>query len=545
MTRKQAYAERVKDRQRRRLTDALTLRWTHYIPHSPTPKQRVFLGLPHREAFYGGAAGGGKSDALLMGALQHVDVPSYSAIIFRKTIEDAFRRDSIGDRLIQWLSDFPEVERRGNKWWFPTASAPATIEIAGLRDELTKYKYQGAQYQYIAFDELTQFWASDYLYLRSRNRRPRCPYHGGRVTDGVPDPLPDDPGCPSCIEFAELSRVPLRVRAAANPGGVGHRWVKQRFDIGPWVIGHDKRGEPIHQLDDKGNIRYVGRHKSRPFIPALVWDNPYLDQREYADALEELDPVTRAQLKHGDWSSSTDGRIKARWISRFTYDQVSRTVTLIGRNKPPINLRSCRIYLVADLAASSREGPGDAQIYVNREPSWTVIGTFALTPCGNLLWIDMLRFQRELPAVYKGIKQQFHRCRELFRVTPSFIAVDANGLGVGILQALEQAGAPVHPMYASADKLIRATDSIRRAERGRFFLPEQAPWLSDLEDELFTWTGHPHEQADQIDVFGMAGTVATEIFLDKIPERFLDPTERNPLDPDLGKESFLDRPSVI
>ena len=59
--------------------------WSPYIPHQPTPKQREFLSLTDREAFYGGAAGGGKSDALLMGALQYVHVPNYAAILFRRT----------------------------------------------------------------------------------------------------------------------------------------------------------------------------------------------------------------------------------------------------------------------------------------------------------------------------------------------------------------------------------------------------------------------------------------------------------------------------
>ena len=91
------------------IRNALRLRTTPYMPHEATPKQRLFLLLPNKEAFYGGAAGGGKSDALLLGALQYVDVPSFSAIIFRKTVEDAFRRDAIGDRLRSWMYDLPGV----------------------------------------------------------------------------------------------------------------------------------------------------------------------------------------------------------------------------------------------------------------------------------------------------------------------------------------------------------------------------------------------------------------------------------------------------
>lgn len=66
------------------LRTALTPKMTKYIPHTPTPKQAAFMLLDSQEAFYGGAAGGGKSDALLMCALQYVDVPGYSSILFER-----------------------------------------------------------------------------------------------------------------------------------------------------------------------------------------------------------------------------------------------------------------------------------------------------------------------------------------------------------------------------------------------------------------------------------------------------------------------------
>ena len=55
---------------------------TRWIPHTPTAKQQLFLECEAKEAFYGGAAGGGKTDALLMAALAHVDVPGYAALLF-------------------------------------------------------------------------------------------------------------------------------------------------------------------------------------------------------------------------------------------------------------------------------------------------------------------------------------------------------------------------------------------------------------------------------------------------------------------------------
>ena len=73
------------------MLELLAPRSLKYSPHMPTPKQQVFMNLTIREAFFGGAAGGGKSDALLMDALQYVDVKGYSAIIFRKSFTDLIK----------------------------------------------------------------------------------------------------------------------------------------------------------------------------------------------------------------------------------------------------------------------------------------------------------------------------------------------------------------------------------------------------------------------------------------------------------------------
>ena len=86
-----------------RLKSLLKPKMTKYIPHEPTPKQQAFLLLPHREAFYGGAAGGGKSEALLMAALQYVDVPGYAALLLRKTYQDLMLPNALMDRSEQWL----------------------------------------------------------------------------------------------------------------------------------------------------------------------------------------------------------------------------------------------------------------------------------------------------------------------------------------------------------------------------------------------------------------------------------------------------------
>ncbi len=196
--------------------------------------------MQDREAFYGGQVGGGKSDALLMGALMYADVPGYSAMIFRRTFSDLSQPDALIPRSHEWLGPTPaKWSEQKHSWTFPSG---ATLSFGYMAHENDKYNYQGSAAQYYGWDELTQFEESQYLYLLSRLRR------------------------------RANSPVPLRVRSASNPGNIGHEWVYERFVVGP-----------------------------HPFVPASLDDNPHLATEEYRKNLEELDDVTRAQLLEGQW----------------------------------------------------------------------------------------------------------------------------------------------------------------------------------------------------------------------------------------------------
>ena len=242
-------------------------RLTKYIPHAPTPKQAAFLLLPHLEAFYGGAASGGKSDGLLMAGLQYVDVPRYAALILRRTFKDLALPGALMDRAFEWLrpSD-AQWDDTETTWRFPSG---ATLTFGYLASENDKYRYQSSEFQYIAFDELTGFSETQYRYLFSRLRR----------RAGV--------------------NVPLRMRSASNPGGIGHDWVQRYFNI---------HTDPI-----TGILR--GGLNGRLFIPALKSDNPHIDQASYTESLSRLDPITRAQLAEGDWSArQSGGKFKREWF---------------------------------------------------------------------------------------------------------------------------------------------------------------------------------------------------------------------------------------
>lgn len=248
------------------------IKWSKYIPHEPTRRQRVFLKLNRKESLYGGAAGGGKSDALLMAALQYVDVPGYSAILFRKTFSDLNLAEALIPRAREWLTATDaKWDAQNHTWHFPSG---AQLSFGYLDQEGDEYRYQGAAFQFIGFDELTQHKQKKYKYLFSRLRR------------------------------LKSNVVPLRMWSSSNPGGIGHAWVKRNFII-PWR----KRGRRLLRDDEVGS----------EFIPAKVSDNPHLDVDEYIDSLGYLDEVTMAQLLDGDWDVTDDNALVYHPFDRSTH----------------------------------------------------------------------------------------------------------------------------------------------------------------------------------------------------------------------------------
>lgn len=132
----------------------LTPRLNKYIPHDPlTPgmenyRQAAFLLLDVEEAFYGGSAGSGKSDALLIGALQEAETPGYAALLLRRSYQDLALPSALMDRSHEWLQP-TDAHWDGSTftWKFPnpatrTGAGGATITFGYLAAERDKYRYQ-------------------------------------------------------------------------------------------------------------------------------------------------------------------------------------------------------------------------------------------------------------------------------------------------------------------------------------------------------------------------------------------------------------------
>ena len=227
-----------------------------YCPEAPSLTQKVFLRTYALEALFGGAAGGGKSSALLMAALQYVDVPGYSAILFRRTYADLALPGAIMDRFTSWIANYDDVRWNSNNYTavFPSG---ARISFGYLNNQQDYLRYKGAEFQFIGMDEVTEIRESDYRYLFSRLRRPAK---------------------------GQLSQVPLRMRSASNPAP---NWVRQRFIV-------------------------EGREQGRIFVPSKLHDNPGIDADSYRQALQALDPVERRRLEEGDWWTTSLGTLFER-----------------------------------------------------------------------------------------------------------------------------------------------------------------------------------------------------------------------------------------
>ena len=218
-----------------------------------TGPQTDFLAAPERDVLYGGAAGGGKSYAMLIDPLRFAHKAAHRALILRRSMPEL--RELIDKSRELYPKAFPgckykEVEKL---WNFPSG---AKVEFGFLERDADVYRYQGQAYSWIGFDEITHLPTEfGWNYLASRLR----------TTDPEITPY---------------------MRCTANPGGVGATWVKKRY-----IDPHPP------------NESFVGEDKlSRKFIPARLDDNPYLaEDGRYEEMLQALPPTQRKQLLEGNW----------------------------------------------------------------------------------------------------------------------------------------------------------------------------------------------------------------------------------------------------
>lgn len=407
-------------------TQALeALRLNKYIPHFPTSKQAYALLLPHLEVFFGGSAGPGKSDWLLMSALQYVDMPGYAAILFRRTFAELSKPDALMERAHNWLRH-TDAHWQSNRHTYVFPSG-AQLVFSHLENESSIYEHQSAAYQMIGFDETTSFTERMYRFLFSRLRR----------LTGFP--------------------VPLRMRGASNPGGIGHGWVRQRF--------------------------MVERDPSRAFVPARQLDNPHLDVTAYEHSLAQLDPVTRQRLLAGDWDITEEGKLfKQHWFKIVPdWPRVGRVVRFWD-------------FAATEEKVTSRGG-------AMNDPDWTC--GLKVAEYHGQYWIIDLQRERLTP---KGVEDLVMQTAQLDgRNVDIWLEQEPGSSGKAVIDDYQRRvlrGYAVYAQRPTGSQVERAKPASSAAEAGNIALVE-GPWNREFLEELGLFPGGAHD--DQ--VIALAGGV--------------------------------------
>lgn len=278
-------------------------------PIRPQPgPQEQFLSTPADVAFYGGAAGGGKTFALLMDLLRGIEDPNFRAVIFRRESTQITTEGGLWDtsqNMYRALDGVP-VASPHHKWEFPSG---AVVAMRHLQHEKHKYAHQGGQYSVIDFDELPHFTETQFIYLMSRNR-----------SDADMDPY---------------------VRATMNPDADSwvYKWVRPFLEDDGITPDKSKCGTLRWFTIEENDLLWVDEDwrdedgqppKSFTFIPATLDDNPALLEKNprYKSDLRAQSEHDQQRLLKGLWvSEQKKAFFRNHRIRHITRDQVPDGLT--------------------------------------------------------------------------------------------------------------------------------------------------------------------------------------------------------------------------
>lgn len=405
----------------------------------PLPSQERALRSSVYELLFGGAAGPGKSTYLVMAPLRWVEHPAFRAILLRNSFPE-LERTLIAKSRDTYHALGGSYHEQRRTWTFPSG---AQIAFGYLERDADVLQYQGAEYTFVGFDELTHFSEVQYRYLTSRART--------------------------------TADLPIRIRATSNPGGPGHEWVRARW--GAWLDKPPaaRPSEVLHYLPDDGPVgrRADASHPGalgRTFVPGLLAENRYLGP-QYRAQLEALDPVTRRQLLEGDWDARP---------SRGLYFPPSSWRRLAS---VPPGLRCVRAW---DLAASP-EGDWTVGVKMGRDPDPKTTSPFVV--------VDVIRF-RGGPADVRArvLAAALTDGPEVAIVLPQDPGQAGKDQAESYARAL--AGYNVRFRRPTGDKATRAAPFSAQASAGTVAILD-APWRAAFADELAGFPEWDHD--DQVD----------------------------------------------
>lgn len=431
----------------------------------PQPAQERFLTSPADIAIYGGAAGGGKSYALLMEPIRHYHRPGFYGVIFRRQATQIKNEGALWDESEAF---YPHLSAMGSRhqltWTFPSG---ARLRFAHLEYEQDKFGWMGAQVAFIGFDELTHFTEGQFWYLLSRNRS-TCgvrPY-----VRATCNPDPDS----FVADLIKWWINPQTGFALPERAGV-IRWFVRMGDELVWA------DTPEELMAQYGNTVYP---KSLTFIPACIHDNAILLQKDpgYLANLMALPRIDRERLLNGNWLVRPTAGLffKRSWFE-------------IVPEAPP-NSNVIRYW---DRAAT--------EATAGKDPDWTVGVRMSKASNGIFYVEDVVRLRGTPAKVEEAIRQTAAMDGTRVRIG---IEKDPGQAGVAeasyYVRAL--AGYPVRAYPVTKAKETRARPVSAQAEAGNIKLV-RGSWNEAFVRELENFPDAAHD--DQVDALSGAFNALT------------------------------------
>ena len=460
-----------------------------YRPN-PGPQEQAFASNADIMVF-GGAAGASKTNYLVVQPLLHVNDKNFNGIIFRRTSPQIFQPGGLYDETRAWYPKAGGVStKKPPKWVFPSG---ASLALYSLQYEEDKHNFQGGQFAYIGFDELTHFTENTFFYLLSRNRsisgvqpyvRATCnPDSGSWVARLLSWWIDQESGYPIPERSGKL------------------RWL---YRIDEKMYWYDSREEAE---EDRPELAKIARPKSFTFIPGKVTDNPQLLNKDpdYMASLLALPKIERYRLLEGNWKIAADSIIDPKWIRYFDRYDGGVQFSLGGKAYQSTKLER---FAVIDTAGTSKQKAAEKR---GKPSSYTCAAIFDYHATADVLlcqdvWRSRVGWNQML-VDFPAFLDKW-QCRKVLIENAHFGQALQEELrrlySVNLIGPVVKGQLTGRQQSAKLERAI-ASKVLSRLEFGTMlFTMDSENVPQSIISQLTSWTGLDDEIADFVDVLSYA-----------------------------------------